>query len=60
MYVVASPLDLLLPGPSMASLVGSCILLIMTAIPDGAIMLFLGLGDLETAGSARSSTRPSW
>jgi len=46
---ISEGLDLLLLVPSMAGLVGSCVLPIMTAIPDGAIMLFSGLGDLETA-----------
>jgi len=41
--------DLLLLVPSMAGLVGSVILPLLGAIPDGAIMLFSGLGDKETA-----------
>mmetsp|Transcript_15373 Transcript_15373/g.23572 ORF Transcript_15373/g.23572 Transcript_15373/m.23572 type:complete len:530 (-) Transcript_15373:186-1775(-) len=37
--------DLLLLVPSMAGLVGSVILPLLGAVPDGAIMLFSGLGD---------------
>eukprot|EP00588_Corethron_pennatum_P014283 CAMPEP_0194275108 /NCGR_PEP_ID=MMETSP0169-20130528/8026_1 /TAXON_ID=218684 /ORGANISM="Corethron pennatum, Strain L29A3" /LENGTH=505 /DNA_ID=CAMNT_0039018493 /DNA_START=250 /DNA_END=1764 /DNA_ORIENTATION=+ len=46
---ISKGLDLLLLVPSMAGLVGSCVLPLLTAIPDGAVMLFSGLGDIETA-----------
>lgn len=35
--------------PSMAGLVGGVVLPLLGAVPDGAIMLFSGLGDIETA-----------
>lgn len=41
--------DLLLLVPSLAGLVGSVVLPLLGAVPDGAIMLFSGLGDIETA-----------
>mmetsp|Transcript_23350 Transcript_23350/g.32619 ORF Transcript_23350/g.32619 Transcript_23350/m.32619 type:complete len:572 (+) Transcript_23350:144-1859(+) len=41
--------DLLLLIPSMAGLVGGVVLPLLGAVPDGAIMLFSGLGDIETA-----------
>lgn len=41
--------DLLLLVPSLAGLVGGVVLPIIGAIPDGAIMLFSGLGDIEDA-----------
>jgi Ca2+/Na+ antiporter len=41
--------DLLLLVPSMAGLVGGVVLPLLGAVPDGAIMLFSGLGDIETA-----------
>ncbi|KAL3790362.1 hypothetical protein HJC23_002748 [Cyclotella cryptica] len=41
--------DLLLLVPSLAGLVGGVVLPLLGAVPDGAIMLFSGLGDLETA-----------
>ena len=37
--------ELLLLVPSLAGLVGSIVLPILGAVPDGAIMLFSGLGD---------------
>lgn len=41
--------DLLLLVPSLAGLVGSVVLPLLGAVPDGAIMLFSGLGDVEEA-----------
>eukprot|EP00521_Asterionellopsis_glacialis_P010034 CAMPEP_0195289426 /NCGR_PEP_ID=MMETSP0707-20130614/5707_1 /TAXON_ID=33640 /ORGANISM="Asterionellopsis glacialis, Strain CCMP134" /LENGTH=568 /DNA_ID=CAMNT_0040349427 /DNA_START=70 /DNA_END=1776 /DNA_ORIENTATION=- len=41
--------DLLLLIPSMAGLVGGVVLPLLGAVPDGAIMLFSGLGDIESA-----------
>ncbi len=41
--------DLLLLVPSIAGIVGSCVLPVLGAVPDGAIMLFSGLGDVEEA-----------
>lgn len=41
--------DLLLLVPSLAGLVGGVVLPLLGAVPDSAIMLFSGLGDLETA-----------
>mmetsp|Transcript_766 Transcript_766/g.1243 ORF Transcript_766/g.1243 Transcript_766/m.1243 type:complete len:559 (+) Transcript_766:125-1801(+) len=41
--------DLLLLVPSMAGLVGGVVLPLLGAVPDGAIMLFSGIGDIETA-----------
>ncbi|KAL3801286.1 hypothetical protein ACHAW5_000747 [Stephanodiscus triporus] len=41
--------DLLLLVPSLAGLVGSVVLPLLGAVPDGAIMLFSGLGDVERA-----------
>lgn len=41
--------DLLLLVPSMAGLVGGVVLPLLGAVPDGAIMLFSGLGDIEAA-----------
>ena len=35
--------------PSIAGIVGSCVLPVLGAVPDGAIMLFSGLGDVEEA-----------
>jgi Ca2+/Na+ antiporter len=35
--------------PSMAGLVGGVVLPLLGAVPDGAIMLFSGIGDIETA-----------
>lgn len=40
---------MLLLVPSMAGLVGGVVLPLLGAVPDGAIMLFSGLGDIETA-----------
>ena len=41
--------ELLLLVPSMAGLVGGVVLPLLGAVPDGAIILFSGLGDIETA-----------
>ena len=41
--------ELLLLVPSIAGIVGSCVLPVLGAVPDGAIMLFSGLGDVEEA-----------
>jgi len=41
--------DLLLLVPSLAGLVGGVVLPLLGAVPDGAIMLFSGLGDLDAA-----------
>lgn len=41
--------DLLLLIPSLAGLVGGVVLPFLGAIPDGTIMLFSGLGDIEKA-----------
>jgi len=41
--------DLLLLVPSLAGLVGGVVLPLLGAVPDGAIMLFSGLGSIETA-----------
>ena len=41
--------DLLMLIPQISGVVGSVILPLLGAIPDGAIMLFSGLGDIETA-----------
>lgn len=41
--------DLLLLVPSLAGLVGGVVLPLLGAVPDGAIMLFSGLGDVEKA-----------
>jgi Ca2+/Na+ antiporter len=41
--------ELLLLVPSMAGLVGGVVLPLLGAVPDGAIILFSGLGDLEAA-----------
>ena len=41
--------DLLLLIPSLAGLVGGVVLPFLGAVPDGAIMLFSGLGDVEKA-----------
>lgn len=41
--------DLLLLVPSLAGLVGGVVLPFLGAVPDGAIMLFSGLGDVEDA-----------
>ena len=41
--------DLLLLVPSIAGIVGSCVLPVLGAAPDGAIMFFSGLGDVEEA-----------
>lgn len=41
--------ELLLLVPSMAGLVGGVVLPLLGAVPDGAIILFSGLGDLQAA-----------
>mmetsp|Transcript_16712 Transcript_16712/g.19076 ORF Transcript_16712/g.19076 Transcript_16712/m.19076 type:complete len:555 (+) Transcript_16712:190-1854(+) len=41
--------ELLLLVPSLAGLVGGVVLPLLGAVPDGAIMLFSGLGDISTA-----------
>jgi Ca2+/Na+ antiporter len=41
--------ELLLLIPSMAGLVGGVVLPLLGAVPDGAIILFSGLGDIEQA-----------
>lgn len=41
--------ELLLLVPSLAGLVGGVVLPLLGAVPDGAIMLFSGLGDIESA-----------
>lgn len=41
--------ELLLLVPSMAGLVGGVVLPLLGAVPDGAIILFSGLGDLKSA-----------
>mmetsp|Transcript_43879 Transcript_43879/g.92311 ORF Transcript_43879/g.92311 Transcript_43879/m.92311 type:complete len:562 (-) Transcript_43879:211-1896(-) len=41
--------DLLLLIPSLAGLVGGVVLPLLGAVPDGAIMLFSGLGDIDKA-----------
>lgn len=46
--------ELLLLIPSLAGLVGSVVLPLLGAVPDGAIMLFSGLGDIETAQESLS------
>lgn len=47
--LIAEGSDLLLLIPSMAGLVGGVVLPILGAVPDGAIILFSGLGDIEQA-----------
>lgn len=47
--LIAEGSDLLLLIPSMAGLVGGVVLPILGAVPDGAIILFSGMGDLEKA-----------
>lgn len=47
--LIAGGSDLLLLVPSMAGLVGGVVLPLLGAVPDGAIMLFSGLGDIEEA-----------
>lgn len=41
--------ELLLLVPEIAGLVGGVVLPLLGAVPDGAIILFSGLGDIETA-----------
>lgn len=41
--------ELLLLVPSLAGLVGGVVLPLLGSVPDGAIILFSGLGDYETA-----------
>jgi len=52
--LIAEGSDLLLLVPSVAGIVGSIILPILGAVPDGAIMLFSGLGDIEKAQESLS------
>lgn len=47
--LIAEGSDLLLLIPSMAGLVGGVVLPVLGAVPDGAIILFSGLGDIEQA-----------
>lgn len=47
--LIAEGSDLLLLIPSMAGLVGGVVLPILGAVPDGAIILFSGMGDIEKA-----------
>ncbi len=47
--LIAEGSDLLLLVPSMAGLVGGVVLPLLGAVPDGAIMLFSGLGNVEDA-----------
>jgi len=47
--LIAEGSDLLLLVPSVAGIVGSVILPILGAVPDGAIMLFSGLGPIAEA-----------
>lgn len=47
--LIAEGSDLLLLIPSMAGLVGGVVLPILGAVPDGAIILFSGLGEIEQA-----------
>ena len=46
--------DLLLLVPSLAGLVGGVVLPLLGAVPDGAIMLFSGLGDVDEAQNTLS------
>lgn len=46
--------DLLLLVPSLRGLVGGVVLPILGAVPDGAIMLFSGLGNIESAQESLS------
>jgi len=46
--------ELLLLVPSLAGLVGGVILPLLGAVPDGAIMLFSGMGDIEQAQESLS------
>jgi len=46
--------ELLLLVPSLAGLVGGVVLPLLGAVPDGAIMLFSGMGDIETAQESLS------
>lgn len=47
--LIAEGSDLLLLVPSMAGLVGGVVLPLLGAVPDAAIMLFSGLGDVNKA-----------
>jgi len=47
--LIADGSELLLLIPSIAGLVGSVVLPLLGAVPDGAIMLFSGLGELKEA-----------
>lgn len=46
--------ELLLLVPSMAGLVGGVVLPLLGAVPDGAIILFSGLGSIEVAQESLS------
>mmetsp|Transcript_25100 Transcript_25100/g.28927 ORF Transcript_25100/g.28927 Transcript_25100/m.28927 type:complete len:563 (+) Transcript_25100:56-1744(+) len=46
--------DLLMLIPSLAGLVGGTVLPLLGAVPDGAIMLFSGLGDIDDAQESLS------
>jgi len=46
--------ELLLLVPSLAGLVGGVVLPLLGAVPDGAIMLFSGMGDIEKAQESLS------
>jgi len=46
--------ELLLLVPSLAGLVGGVVLPLLGAVPDGAIMLFSGLGDISTVQESLS------
>lgn len=52
--LIAEGSDLLLLIPSYAGLVGGVVLPLLGAVPDGAIMLFSGLGDIEEAQESLS------
>ena len=45
--LISSGSELLLLVPSLAGLVGSCVLPVLGAVPDGAIMLFSGMGPID-------------
>ena len=47
--LISEGTELLLLVPSVAGLVGGVVLPLLCAVPDGAIVLFSGLGDIETA-----------
>mmetsp|Transcript_3683 Transcript_3683/g.5169 ORF Transcript_3683/g.5169 Transcript_3683/m.5169 type:complete len:550 (-) Transcript_3683:375-2024(-) len=47
--LIAEGSDLLLLVPAYAGIVGSCVLPVLGAVPDGAIMLFSGMGEISQA-----------